>query len=131
MCSGTLRTDRLEPVGPSTSFHAGSIAKSLTGLVVADAARRGELDLDVPCSEQGTGLWDDTPRALLTQTTGRPNALPGQDDLLEGEVRWTCDACIKSWVLPAGEEPTECPNGHKADDTELNTGGVATEDEAE
>jgi hypothetical protein len=53
-----------------------------------------------------------------------------QDDLMEGEVRWACDACIKSWVRLAGEEPTECPNGHKGDDAELTTGGVETEDEA-
>jgi hypothetical protein len=54
-----------------------------------------------------------------------------QDDLQEGEVRWLCDACIKSFVLPAGEEPTECPNGHRVDDAELSTGAVAAEAEAE
>ena len=54
-----------------------------------------------------------------------------QDDLQEGEVRWLCDACIKSFVLPAGEEPTECPNGHHVDDAELSTGAVATEADVE
>ena len=54
-----------------------------------------------------------------------------QDDLMEGEVRWLCDACIKPFILPAGETPTECPNGHKIDDPELNTGAVATEVETE
>ena len=32
------------PVLDSTAFHAGSIAKALTGLVILDAARNGDLD---------------------------------------------------------------------------------------
>ena len=69
------RASRASPAGPPTStgtrpaeattaFHAGSIAKSLAGLVVLDAARRGEVDLDAPCSAQAEGLWDDTPRVV-------------------------------------------------------------------
>ena len=54
-----------------------------------------------------------------------------QGDLTEGEVRWTCDACLKSFVLAAGEVPAECPQGHRNDDPELNAGAVATEVEAE
>jgi hypothetical protein len=54
-----------------------------------------------------------------------------QDDLTQGEVRWVCDACIKSFLMPAGEEPTECPNGHRVDDPDLNTGGSAAEAETE
>ena len=76
-------------VEPSTSFHAGSLAKALTGSVVLDAARRGEIDLDVPCSEQAPGLWSDTPRALLQQTSGRANVLPDVDEDLEAFVART------------------------------------------
>ncbi len=54
-----------------------------------------------------------------------------QEDLTEGEVRWLCDACIKPFIMPAGEEPTECPNGHRIDDPDLNTGAAAVEGEAE
>ncbi len=54
-----------------------------------------------------------------------------QTDLPEGQVRWLCDACIKPFLVPAGEQPTECPNGHRIDDPDLNTGAVATEGQTE
>lgn len=82
VCRGSSDLEGRHPAAPGTAFHAGSLAKSLTGLVVLDAARGGELDLDVPCRDQAdaTSLWDDTPRALLTQTTGRANLLPDLDE---------------------------------------------------
>jgi CubicO group peptidase (beta-lactamase class C family) len=80
LCAGTTALHDGEPVRTDHAFHAGSIAKSLVAVVVLDAARRGELDLDVGCDRQAPGLWTDTPRALLAQTTGRPNELPGLDE---------------------------------------------------
>ncbi len=74
------------PVVDSTAFHAGSIAKALTGLVILDAARNGDLDLDAPCAAQGEGLWPETPRTLLSQTSGRPNLLPENDEPIEDFV---------------------------------------------
>jgi CubicO group peptidase (beta-lactamase class C family) len=80
LCSGVRSIDAPEPVQPDTAFHAGSLAKSLVGLLVVDAARRGELELDTPCAEQAPGTWPDTPRAILSQVTGRPNLLPNPDE---------------------------------------------------
>lgn len=87
LCHGTRELLERAPVVPETPFHAGSLAKSLTALVVAEAARRGEIDLDRPCAEQAPGLWDDTPRALMAQTTGRPNVLPELSEDTAGFVR--------------------------------------------
>ena len=91
-CVGSVGVDDgSAAVEPATAFHAGSIAKSLAALLVVDAARHGLLDLDLPCSDQADGLWSDTPRALMSHTTGRQNVLPdlgealvadGEDDLL-------------------------------------------------
>jgi len=83
VCSGSLEATGERPVVASTAFPAGSLAKAVTGLIVLDAARAGLLDLDVPCDEQAPGLWPDTPRALLSQTSGRPNLLPDNDEALE------------------------------------------------
>ena len=74
------------PVVDATAFHAGSLAKALTGLVIMNAARNGDLDLDAPCAAQDEGLWPETPRALLSQTTGRPNLLPENDEPIEDFV---------------------------------------------
>jgi CubicO group peptidase (beta-lactamase class C family) len=84
-------------VTAQTSFHAGSIAKSLAALVVVDSDRRGELSLDVPCDEQGAA-WSDTPRALLAQTTGRPTLLPELHEDLEAFVE-------RVGALPRVHEP--------------------------
>jgi CubicO group peptidase (beta-lactamase class C family) len=98
VCAGIrgLQDDR--PVVPETAFHAGSLAKAVTGLVILDAARRGDLDLDLPCSEHDEGLWSETPRVLLSQTSGRPNLLPEPDEWLEDFVARTVD-------LPLVHEP--------------------------
>jgi len=98
VCSGLLENAGERSVVASTAFHAGSLAKAVTGLVVLDAARNGNLDLDAPCEEQGPGLWPDTPRALLSQTTGRPNLLPEDDEGLEA-------FCARVATLPLVHEP--------------------------
>jgi Beta-lactamase len=73
----TRRVGVASPVGRQTGFHAGSIAKSLTALVVVETARRGELALDVPCGEQVAGLWNDTPSPSASSrcANGRPAPL--------------------------------------------------------
>ena len=86
VCAGSLRVGGGEPVAESTAFHAGSLAKAVTGLTVLSAARAGHLDLDLPCAEQGGGLWPETPRTLLSQTSGRPNVLPDDGEDIEGFV---------------------------------------------
>ncbi|WP_129337087.1 serine hydrolase domain-containing protein [Cellulomonas endophytica] len=83
LCAGTVRDGAGAPVTPATAFHAGSLAKSLAAAVVLGAARRGDLDLDRACGEQADGLGPDSPRALLSQTSGLPEALPGLDEPLE------------------------------------------------
>jgi CubicO group peptidase (beta-lactamase class C family) len=91
VCSGTLLAGGDEPVVESTAFHAGSIAKAMAGLVVLDAARAGKLALDVSSAEQGEGLWPETPRTLLSQTSGRPNVLPAAGEDLEEFVSRVAD----------------------------------------
>ena len=99
VCAGVIGVDDPTLVTPGTSFHAGSITKSVVGLVVLDAARRGQVDLDASCAEQaGPGMWAETPRSILAQTTGRPNLLPDAGETLEEFVARTA-------VLPLVHEP--------------------------
>jgi hypothetical protein len=44
--------------------------------------------------------------------------LPNQQGLEEGQVRYWCSACQKSFVVEDGQEPEACPEGHRADDSE-------------
>lgn len=44
--------------------------------------------------------------------------LPNQQGLEEGQVRYWCSACMKSFVAEDGQEPEACPEGHSAEDPE-------------
>lgn len=85
-CAGVRRMGESPPVERSTPFHAGSIAKSLATTLVLDAAARGELDLDVPASAQGVAGWDESPRRVMSHTSGRPELLPDSDETVAGFV---------------------------------------------
>ncbi len=38
---------------------------------------------------------------------------PNQRGVSEGSVRLYCEACVKSFEAPAGEQPQTCPQGHR------------------
>lgn len=40
--------------------------------------------------------------------------LPNQKGAPEGQTRWYCHDCGKSFFAPTGETPETCPQGHKA-----------------
>ncbi len=40
--------------------------------------------------------------------------LPNQKGAPEGQTRWFCKECGKSYLAPAGETPKTCPQGHGA-----------------
>jgi hypothetical protein len=44
---------------------------------------------------------------------------PNQKGVSGDEVRYFCNACMKSFTDQAGTEPDACPEGHRADDSEL------------
>ena len=43
---------------------------------------------------------------------------PNQQKVAEGQVRWFCAACMKSFIADA-QQPEVCPEGHRIDDPEL------------
>ena len=65
------------PPGPDTPFELGSITKTFTAALFADAVRRGEVRLDDPVATHldelsGTAVGASTLRALATHTAGLP-----------------------------------------------------------
>lgn len=62
MSAGVLDHEDGGTVGPAARFRIGSVTKMLTGLLVADAVERGELDLDAPPD--------------IPELDGRPDLLP-------------------------------------------------------
>lgn len=63
--------------GPDTVYELGSITKTFTGMLLADAVERGEMNLDAPLSTYlpelaGTPAGTVTPRHLATHTSGLP-----------------------------------------------------------
>jgi hypothetical protein len=41
--------------------------------------------------------------------------LPNQRGVPEGETRWFCSGCMKGFLVPVGQEPDACPDGHPAE----------------
>ena len=38
--------------------------------------------------------------------------LPNQKGIPEGQTRWFCSGCMKGFLMPTGQEPAACPEGH-------------------
>ena len=84
-----LGTDDGRVPTPETIYEMGSITKTMTGLLLADAVERGEMRLDDRLSEhlpelRGTSAGDVTLEQLGTQTSGLPGLPPQmvRDNLL-------------------------------------------------
>ena len=60
------------------------------------------------------------PEAAVKPTSGRKRSrqlkkLPNQRGVEEGQVRWFCSGCMKGFLVPLGQEPASCPEGHPAE----------------
>ncbi|WP_052466881.1 serine hydrolase domain-containing protein [Mobilicoccus massiliensis] len=69
---------------PETTYELGSITKTFTGMLLADAVKRREMSLDSPLSTYlpelaGSPAGGTTPRQLATHTSGLPR-LPADPD---------------------------------------------------
>ncbi|MDO5629719.1 MAG: serine hydrolase domain-containing protein [Mobilicoccus sp.] len=104
---------------PETLYELGSITKVFTGMLLADAVERGEMDLDEPVATYlpelaGTSAGAATPRQLATHTSGMPQLVGGAGtilrSLLGGDV-YANDTT--EWVLDQSAEteisPTDTP----------------------
>ena len=47
---------------------------------------------------------------------------PNQQGVAQGKTRFFCTACMKGFVQDGDTVPEVCPEGHRADDPELNAG---------
>jgi hypothetical protein len=45
--------------------------------------------------------------------------VPNQQGTPEGKAKFFCAACMKGFLVDAGEQPQVCPEGHRIDDPEL------------
>jgi len=45
--------------------------------------------------------------------------VPNQQGVAQGKTKFFCSACMKGFVVDAGETPEVCPEGHRTDDPEL------------
>lgn len=97
-------------------FEIGSIAKGLTGLLLADMVARGEVSLDDPASKHSRpgaklpthGGREITLRDLVTHTAGLPRLPPGfaPHDLSDPYARFTADDLYESLARTTiGEGP--------------------------
>jgi hypothetical protein len=70
-------------------------------------------------------------KAARRKSTRLIYKVPNQQGTPEGKQKWFCTACMRGFLVDAGETPDVCPEGHRTDDPEL-TGAVgAAEAEVE
>ncbi|MER5635997.1 serine hydrolase domain-containing protein [Kitasatospora sp. NPDC002227] len=82
-CHGRTAFSGGEPVTPATGFETGSVSKTFTALLLAEAVHRGEIALDEPVPVGGALV---TPLRLATHTAGLPRLPPGL--LRSGLASW-------------------------------------------
>lgn len=74
----------------NTPYEIGSLTKGFTGLLVAQAVERGELQLDEPIGEilplEGAPVANKSVRALVTHHSGLPT-VPGTSPFVVGPIR--------------------------------------------
>ena len=58
------------------------------------------------------------PRTKTTRPKKTIFKTPNQSGLEEGRSRWFCSACMNGFVIEGGEEPEQCPQGHKNDNAD-------------
>jgi hypothetical protein len=52
------------------------------------------------------------PRTAKQAKTKQIRRVPNQQNIPEGQVKWFCSACQKSFLMPEDAEPEVCPAGH-------------------
>jgi hypothetical protein len=63
-----------------------------------------------------------------TATVGNLKKIPNQKGVPEGQAKWHCSSCQKSFLAPAATEPESCPEGHaRLVEDELAPVGLAKE----
>lgn len=60
----------------------------------------------------GKSKWDQMPKAQFA--AGLISRVPNQKGVPEGQVRWYCHECAKSFMAAKGQTPQACPQGHQA-----------------
>jgi hypothetical protein len=100
---------RLEDGRTFTSLS--SAAKAVMGGVSANGWRFWSIALAVPVSAPISEPIAVTSRKIVRQLT----KLPNQKGVPEGEVRWFCSACQRSFSIDGKDAPAACPKGHLLD----------------
>lgn len=95
--------------------------------VEGDEPARAEKPAKTKAAPKAKAAKPKTERKPRTRAEKFLRPYKDQEGLGEGEVRWWCSACLDSFVVFGNEEPTQCPNGHRADDPELAAAPAAQE----
>jgi CubicO group peptidase (beta-lactamase class C family) len=106
--AGVLHHEDGGAVGPNARFRIGSVSKMLTGMLVADAVERGEVDLDaapdIPELAGRPDLVPPTLRHFLRHESGlQPGGVPIDCDEVSGGLGPALGAAVpelEAWLPP-------------------------------
>jgi hypothetical protein len=72
---------------------------------LADEARREQ-------DNSPAGENDSSRKPTTAKRVRQIKKLPNQKGAEEGQTRWFCSGCMKGFLMPTGQEPAACPEGH-------------------
>ena len=101
-------------------------ASAVMGGQAANGWRFWSLEGAAPAVEATEAV--EAPQTKTGRAQGKKKLIfkvPNQLGTPEGKAKFFCSACMKGFVVEAGETPEACPEGHRIDDPEL-TAPVAT-----
>jgi hypothetical protein len=96
-----------------------SAGSAVMGGVACNGWRFWSLEGQLPERKERKAKEPKEPKAKARSKFRTIKKLPNQQGLEEGQVRYWCSACQKSFVVEGDQEPEACPEGHRNDDPEL------------
>jgi len=101
-------------------FKSPSAAGSaVMGGVACNGWRFWSLEGQLPERKERKAKEPKEPKAKAKRPKFRTiKKMPNQKGLEEGQVRYWCSACLKSFIVEDGQEPQACPEGHRNDEEE-------------
>ncbi|MBI2859179.1 MAG: hypothetical protein HYX90_08885 [Chloroflexi bacterium] len=117
-CNGwafwSVQTTEAAPASEQTPAQP---AQAETAAPAETTTERTEAPAPATMETEASDAVAATEPEALTVTNGVRNRIfrvPNQKGTPEGQTKWYCEACMKSFLAATGETPTTCPRGHRA-----------------
>ena len=91
-------------------------AKAVMNGIAANGWRFWSLESAAPAkAPRAARAVQSDERPKLSELVRQVKKLPNQKGVADGETRWFCSGCMKGFLMPTGQQPKACPEGHPSE----------------